>query len=229
MASESDQKAYQQIELPDEFCVRGDETKNRIVSKFTIKPVAHLKLIPGQKKKSYSGYPLTDQYYCFSFEDEANLKKGTFFCGKDVAEDFIKLIHGSTLELFNPFKSEPTEGTKSVSSGGGNTNTVRVNKDKKLFIDAARLLMTLWNSADKGQTPLASVLQSAIDDGLASPPNFAQVLAVNTMLGKSKKTLTEFLSEAKVKYPTARFKDFDFSPLNAIVERANFKKFPPHF
>ncbi len=75
MASESDQKAYQQIELPDEFCVRGDETKNRIVSKFTIKPVAHLKLIPGQKKKSYSGYPLTDQYYCFSLRTRRIFKR----------------------------------------------------------------------------------------------------------------------------------------------------------
>ncbi|WP_145607906.1 hypothetical protein [Yersinia rochesterensis] len=229
MASESDQKTYQQIELPDEFCVRGDETKIRIVNKFTIKPIAHLKLIPGQKKKSYSDYPLTDQYYCFSFEDEIKLQKGVFFCGKDVAEDFIKLINGSTIELFNPFKSESTAGDKRVSTSGGNTTTVFVNKNKKLFINAAQLLMTLWNSADKGQTPLASVLQSAIDDGLSSPPNYVQVLSVNTILGKSKKTLTEYLNEAKVKYPTARFKDFDFSPLNTIVERAKYKKFPPHF
>ncbi len=48
MTSESDQKTYQQIELLDEFCVRGDETKNRIVSKFTIKPFSHLKLISSQ-------------------------------------------------------------------------------------------------------------------------------------------------------------------------------------
>ncbi len=48
MASESDPKTYQQIELLDEFCVRGNETKNRIVSEFTIKPFSHLKLISSQ-------------------------------------------------------------------------------------------------------------------------------------------------------------------------------------
>ncbi|WP_226068286.1 hypothetical protein [Dickeya zeae] len=210
--------------LPSRYCHRGDEVKSAIVSDYVIQPVAHLKLIPGQEKTSYSKYPLTDQYYCFSFQGRINKEdKGVFFCGKDVAKDFIQLINGTELPLFNPLKSESTTGGgSSGSSSGGSGEGIKPNADKRLFIDAARLLMTLWDSTSKGQTPLAYVLNAAITGGIDKRPEFKHVLSVNTMLGNTNNTLTGLLAEARTKYPNVSFRDFDFSPLNEIVKRSKF-------
>lgn len=210
--------------LPSSYCHRGDEVKSAIVRDYIIQPVAHLKLIPGQVKTSYSNYPLTDQYYCFSFQGRIEREdKGAFFCGKDVAKDFIRLINGTELPLFNPLKSEgTTSGSSSGSSPGCFSTGIKPNADKKLFIDAARLLMMLWDSTSKGQTPLAYVLNEAITDGIDKRPEFKHVLSVNTMLGNTNNTLTDLLAEAKTKYPNATFRDFDFSPLNEIVKRSKY-------
>ncbi|MDH0356665.1 hypothetical protein [Morganella sp. GD04133] len=210
--------------LPSSYCHRGDEVKSAIVRDYIIQPVAHLKLIPGQVKTSYSNYPLRDQYYCFSFQGRIEREdKGAFFCGKDVAKDFIRLINGTELPLFNPLKSEgTTSGSSSGSSPGCFSTGIKPNADKKLFIDAARLLMMLWDSTSKGQTPLAYVLNEAITDGIDKRPEFKHVLSVNTMLGNTNNTLTDLLAEAKTKYPNVTFRDFDFSPLNEIVKRSKY-------
>jgi len=209
--------------LPSSYCHRGDEVKSAIVKDYIIQPVAHLKLIPGQMKESYSKYPLTDQYYCFSFQGRIYKEnKGVFFCGKDVAKDFIQLINGNELPLFNPLKSENTIGGNSSGSLGGSSIGIKPNADKRLFIDAARLLMMLWDSTSKGQTPLANVLNEAITDGIDKRPEFKHVLSVNTMLGNTNNTLTGLLAEAKTKYPNVSFRDFDFSPLNEIVRRSKY-------
>ncbi|MCW2256875.1 hypothetical protein M2263_002966 [Providencia alcalifaciens] len=167
----SDKK--EQNGLPSCYCHRGDEVKSAIVRDYIIQPVAHLKLIPGQVKASYSNYPLTDQYYCFSFQGRIDKEDiGAFFCGKDVAKDFIQLINGTELPLFNPLKSESTtNGSSSGSSSGCFSTGIKPNADKKLFIDAARLLMMLWDSTSKGQTPLAYVLNEAITDGCSAQLN----------------------------------------------------------
>lgn len=218
-------------ELPEYYCHRGDKMKAEIVADFTLYPIAHLKLIPGQAKVSYSGYPLTDQYYCFSFERKnAPQQAGVFFCGRDVARDFLSLTGSAELPLFNPLRSDTESGGRGGSRAGGGTSApaVNANANKKLFIDAARLLMSLWDATGKGQTPLAAVLQSAIDDGIDAPPTFQQVLSVNTMLGNTRSTLSGLLAEAKKKYPEVAFRDFDFSPLNAIVARSKYyDKHPP--
>lgn len=220
----------EQTGLPERYCHRGDTMKEAIVRDYVIQPVAHLKLIPGQEKTSYSKYPLTDQYYCFSFQSRVYKEdKGAFFCGKDVAKDFIRLINGNELPLFNPLKSENTaDGVRSGSSSDGLGIGIKPNADKKLFIDAARLLMTLWDSTSKGQTPLASVLNEAIAAGLDTRPEFKHVLSVNTMLGNTKNTLSGLLDEARNKYPNVAFREFDFSPLNEIVKRSKYyEKHPP--
>ncbi|WP_025155337.1 hypothetical protein [Morganella morganii] len=218
----SDKK--EQNGLPSSYCHRGDEVKSAIVRNYIIQPVAHLKLIPGQVKESYSNYPLTDQYYCFSFQGRIDKEDiGAFFCGKDVAKDFIQLINGTELPLFNPLKSESTtSGSSSGSSSGCFSTGIKPNADKKLFIDAARLLMMLWDSTSKGQTPLAYVLNEAITEGIGKRPEFKHVLSVNTMLGNTNNTLTGLLAEAKTKYPNVTFRDFDFSPLNEIVKRSKY-------
>ena len=220
-----------QHELPEHYCHRGDKLKAEIVADYTLHPIAHLKLIPGQAKVSYSGYPLTDQYYCFSFErKDAPHQAGVFFCGRDVARDFLTLTGHSELPLFNPLRSDAESGAISGTRAGGGTSApgVKANANKKLFIDAARLLMSLWDATSKGQTPLAAVLQSAIDDGIDAPPNFKQVLSINTMLGNTGNTLSGLLAEARKKYPDVAFRDFDFTPLNAIVQRSKYyDKHPP--
>ncbi|VAE46679.1 Uncharacterised protein [Enterobacter hormaechei] len=210
--------------LPESYCHRGDEVKSAIVRDYIIQPVAHLKLIPGQVKTSYSKYPLTDQYYCFAFQGRIYKEhSGAFFCGKDVAKDFIQLFNGTELPLFNPLKSESTtDGSSSGSSSGGSSAGIKPNADKRLFIDAARLLMMLWDSTSKGQTPLAYVLNEAITDGIDKRPEFKHVLSVNTMLGNTNNTLTGLLAEARTKYPNVSFRDFDFSPLNEIVKRSKY-------
>ncbi|WP_113224620.1 hypothetical protein [Escherichia coli] len=208
--------------LPEYYCHRGNDIKDAIVRDFIIQPVAHLKLITGQTKTSYSGYPLTDQYYCFSFKKRSDENcTGAFFCGRDVAKDFIRRIGCTELPLFNPMKSDTSAAIERSGSGSGSSGiTVKPNADKKLFIDAARLLMTLWDSTSKGQTPLASVLNEAISGGIDKPPEIRHVVAVNTMLGNTKNTLTGLLDKARAKYPDVLFRDFDFTPLNEIVKRS---------
>ncbi len=154
--------------------------------------------------------------------------QGLFSVVEMLQRDFIRRIGCTELPLFNPMKSDTSAAIERSGSGSGSSGiTVKPNADKKLFIDAARLLMTLWDSTSKGQTPLASVLNEAISGGIDKPPEIRHVVAVNTMLGNTKNTLTGLLDKARAKYPDVLFRDFDFTPLNEIVKRSkSYNKHP---
>ena len=47
---------------------RGEDTREELVKIQDITPIAHVKLLYGQVKKSCTKANLTDQYYCFYFE-----------------------------------------------------------------------------------------------------------------------------------------------------------------
>lgn len=49
------------------FSCRGNERRRLLVREYKIEPVAHLKLINGQKKRSAAEDTITDQYYIFSY------------------------------------------------------------------------------------------------------------------------------------------------------------------
>ncbi|BBM67677.1 MULTISPECIES: hypothetical protein [Vibrio] len=87
---------------------RGYDTRKRLVNAYFIQPVAHVKLLSGQKKASCTKDILTDSYYCFSYqgrEDEEDT--GTFFCGIHAARDFLSLTGHEPIKLFNPLKTTP--------------------------------------------------------------------------------------------------------------------------
>ena len=49
------------------FSCRGNERRRLLVCEYKIEPVAHLKLINGQEKRSAAEDTITDQYYIFSY------------------------------------------------------------------------------------------------------------------------------------------------------------------
>lgn len=49
------------------FNCRGKERRRLLVREYKIDPIAHLKLINGQKKRSAAEDTITDQYYIFSY------------------------------------------------------------------------------------------------------------------------------------------------------------------
>ncbi|MFB2890129.1 hypothetical protein [Aeromonas veronii] len=214
--------------LPERFRRRGSEIRRELLTEYDIVPIAHFKLLPGQEKYSYSGYVLKDRYYCFQFTHKESGAVGSFLCGYKAAEDFLSLLEIGSVSIFNPFRTE-NFGTGTGTGTGTAVKTIKINESKQLFVDAARLLMMLWDSASRGMTPLALALQGAIDAGMDKPAEYKHVLTVNTILAKSGRTLTQHLEYARQRYATIKFKNYNFEPLNKIVERAKYKNHPPFF
>ena len=216
--------------LPERFHRRGSEIRRELLTEYDIVPIAHFKLLPGQEKYSYSGYVLKERYYCFQFTHRESGAVGSFLCGYKAAEDFLLLLEIGPISIFNPLRSE-NFGTGTGTGTGTEVplKTIKINESKQLFVDAARLLMMLWDSASKGMTPLALALQGAIKAGMDKPVEYRHVLTVNTILAKSGRTLTKHLEYARLRYVTIKFKDYDFEPLNKVVERAKYKNHPPFF
>lgn len=202
---------------------RGDLTRVKIVEDYNIIPIAHVKLLTGQEKKSCTNDRLKDKYYCFSYTHKKNKNIiGTFVCGDHAAKHFLKLLNHEVLPLFNPLFSEGT-------NGGGGTNDTDEPGDRRKWnplgqelSNAINLLIICWNVGDNLNGALRDVKQK-IEANPENEPYLSNIKSVNTVIGGKVKNrkLSEIIGKLRKSNPTLR--EYKFNLINSILDEQNIE------
>ncbi|MEK4512834.1 hypothetical protein [Paenibacillus sp. FSL K6-2524] len=195
---------------------RSLEVRKRLIYEYEIKPIAHIRLLNGQIRKSCTGDKLTDSYYCFSYR---KLNEGgnseTFLCGTHAANSFLELLNHSKLPLFDPLGID-NHGAGNSSSNGNMIVTWR--PAAKQLYNAIHLLIICW-----GIVP-GSVLKdikSKLEVYTDREPLASQVKSLNTIISKDKhgRTLQEMIEEFRD--ANEKLRQFQFDLLRVILSRNN--------
>ena len=80
---------------------RGRETREQIVKDYRVVPVAHIRLLAGQTRRSDAEADIENEYYIFEAVD-ADGNKEIIQCGMGAARHFLKLLNHGGVPLFNP-------------------------------------------------------------------------------------------------------------------------------
>ncbi|EGR1752563.1 hypothetical protein [Vibrio parahaemolyticus] len=188
---------------------RGTESRQRIVDNYTIKPVAHVKLLNNQQKLSCTNITLTNSYYCFDYTSRTDPSdKGTFYCGDHAANEFLEMAGLDPLPLFNPLVSSGTGG----GGGNGETSTTKWDPLAKELNTAINMLVVCWDVVPGG--PLADI-QANLREYYYSTPFPSKVKAVNTIIGNDGRTLQEMIDALR---GTNNIRKFQFKLINKVLE-----------
>lgn len=199
---------------------RSPEVREKLVREYDIKPIAHVRLLNGQERRSCTKDLLTDSYYCFSYRAKNGDITGTFLCGIYAANHFLVLIHHPKLTLFDPLASEAFETVTSNTNGNAIFNEEWHPSAKQLF-NAINLLIICWGIAP------GSVMQEIkydIDKYKNREPLPRQIKAINTIISRDKKsrTLQQMLDELRNK--NIKIRKFRFDLLNETLIKNNIEK-----
>lgn len=200
---------------------RSPETRKKLAQEYEIKPIAHVRLLNGQTRKSCTKDLITDSYYCFSYRRKNGTESGTFICGTYAANHFLELINHPKLPLFDPLVSETTRaGAKSESCGNDN--------DKEKWHPAARqldnainLLVVCWDLKEVNHVLQEIKTELLMTKNRAPYPRW--VKAVNTIISRDRqgRTLQQMIEELR---KNNKIRHFDFGLLNEILLKNNVEK-----
>lgn len=190
---------------------RSSKVREKMVQEYNIKPIAHVRLLNGQKRQSCTKDLLTDSYYCFSYKAKDSDVTGTFLCGTYAANHFLELIQHPKLKVFDPLVSENV-GT--ITSNG--TNRDRGLNDtwhptaKQLF-NAINLIVICWGQVPGG---VLQKIKNEIEKNKNREPLPGQIKAINTIISRDRKgrTLQQMLDDLRKNNNMIR--DFHFNLLN---------------
>ncbi|MCR8927499.1 hypothetical protein NLI92_002890 [Priestia megaterium] len=203
---------------------RGTLTRVEIVKEYDIAPIAHVKLLAGQEKKSCTNDKLEHRYYCFSYKHKKDKNKsGTFICGKHAANHFLKLLNHKEIPLFNPLSSERVSHGGGSGRGDETRDTREWNPIAKELSNAINFLIISWNTPPKD---VLSDIKKRLETAPMQKPRLNDVKAVNTIIShdKKKRKLSDMIEELRKDNPS--LKEYSFGRLNQIL--ANEDK-PSHF
>lgn len=198
---------------------RGPQNRKKIIDQYDLKPIAYVKLLNGQKKKSCTGDLLTDNYYLFTYKNKNDHTEGSFFCGSHAATHFLELLGHSPLPLFNPL----TGPSGSSSQGGKSAHHASTwHPVTKELLNAINLLIICWNTTIKG---FLGKIKMDIENNPSKAPNLSDIKRVNTVLSKDSKnrTLQQMLLDLRKVEPTLR--TFSFKNINGILESEDIESY----
>lgn len=190
---------------------RTGKRREEIVADYELKPIAHLKLLNGQVKKSCTGDPLLNTYYCFSYKSRQGNENGTFFCGSHAADHFLSLINANTLPLFNPLTPTNNSGGASGNSGSKPSNTW--DRTAKQLFNAINLILVWW---DTPPGPAIISIKDKIETASDKTPTLALIKSVNTVISRDKNHLSLQQMIARLS-ANNNIKTFSFDLLNVIL------------
>ncbi|MEQ2527555.1 hypothetical protein WMO40_12640 [Bacillaceae bacterium CLA-AA-H227] len=198
---------------------RGEESRIKLVNDYQLKPVAHVKLLNGQTKKSCTGDILTDSYYCFTYKNKVTKSEGSLLCGTHAATHFLSLLGHAPLRQFNPLSS--------IAVGGNNGNSptstsVRWNPTAKELHNAINLLVICWNTTIKG---FVGDIKRELEKNPDKEPHLSKIKTINTIIKHDKKqrTLQQMISELRQNNQTLR--NFSFNNLNQLLIKKEIDSF----
>ncbi|OWA34243.1 hypothetical protein B9G55_18155 [Saccharibacillus sp. O16] len=200
------------------FC-RGLETRRKLKEEYDLKPIAHVRLLTGQQRRSCTGNLLTDSYYCFSYKKHNGKDEGDFLCGEHAATSFLELTGHKKIPLFDPLSHQGTlKAGKNIDSI---SSAEKWNPIAKQLYDAINLLLICWGSMP-GQA-LRDISEKLLKYKNC-PPFPSQIKAVNIVISKDKKerTLNQMLDELRIQNKSLR--QFDFSLLTHVLKEEKVEK-----
>lgn len=179
---------------------RTHKIREQIVTNNKVTPIAHVKLLNGQRKKSDAGGYLSDQYYQFKVEGRNEVQ--IIQCGMTAAKDFLNLTQHVALPLFNPLCGNIGPNKDRINNINKYVNGNISNKKiwdpmaKELY-NAVMWLVVLLNGINI-DTPLYKI-KNDLETYYYSTPFDSKIRAVNTMIkhGLDDETLTNKIRELK--------------------------------
>lgn len=197
----------------------GDDARERMVRRYNITAVAHVKLLNNQRKHSCTGRVLKDSYYCFEYKGKKDNKDvGAFYCGVPTAKKFLALTGGDDVPRFNPLKSDSLSiGSNSSHTGSA---TRKVDPATKQLLNAINLLVVCWDTAPYGK--LAKIKQDRTKYSYR-PPFDSEVEYVNLVIGYDHqgRNLQQMIDSIRLDNPN--LKSYDFGILNAVLKSADIE------
>ena len=209
----------------ENFNCRGKERRRLLVREYKIEPVAHLKLINGQKKRSAAEDTITDQYYIFSYSSLKTGEKGTFICGTHVAKDFLFLLGKKPLPLFNPLHEDISQFNSKPHSPQSLSSSIQHEKWDPLAkecYNAIHLIIMAWNLSPDGA--IWDILKDILKY-YDREPFFFKIKSINTIVSNdfNHRTLTEINDEFIKAEP--RFIKYDFTLMKKALLQENIKSY----
>lgn len=179
---------------------RGSKRRQEIVRDYDVVPVAHVKLLKGQTKKSDAGPEIDDQYYFFKATNKNKLNDVQIIqCGMGAARDFLSLTNRKSLPLFNPLvvpvghvvnNNQPN--TRSASK------SIKWDPTAEQLHNAIMWMVIVWHAFPRPNSPLFEI-NSELEQYPGSNPYDSKIKAVNTMIknGNNGSTLTGSINDLK--------------------------------
>jgi hypothetical protein len=175
---------------------RSSAVREKLVKEYNIKPIAHVRLLNGQERRSCTNDMLTDSYYCFTYRAKESDVTDTLLCGTHAANHFLELIHHPKLKIFDPSASE---ATVTGTNGGINGNTggnVSWHPTRKQLFNAINLIIICWRQVPGG---VLQKIKEEIEGSRSQEPLPRQIKAINTIISRDHKgrTLQQMLEELR--------------------------------
>lgn len=125
----------------------GHETRVKIVNRYDLKCIAHIKLLNGQTIHSDAGGNIIDKYYIFECRRKgSSLVDETILCGNVAAKDFFQLANISAPPVFNMLR-EPEVDNRNGLAGSTHDGSIKHdiwNDAAKQLHNAIMILIVAW-------------------------------------------------------------------------------------
>lgn len=201
--------------MPFPNCDKRSNPHNRkdLAFAYVITPVAHTKLLPGQKLNGCCG-SITNECYTFSYQNKSNTKDtGLFSVGRHCALDFLALAGQSPPPCFNPLISPS-------SSGGGTAFATNSPTMCALNIEVYQAINLLTLDWGPPKAPLQAILTAIVSAPTSAVSN-NHVMHLNNIIGKDHqgRKLAAIINALKAKHTNLR--TFAFPNIQAVLFNAN--------
>jgi hypothetical protein len=202
------------------FLCRSSEVREKLVQDYNIEPIAHVRLLNGQERRSCTKDLLTDSYYCFSYHAKNGDVTGTFLCGVYAANHFLALIHHPRLSLFDPLASDNV-GTGTSNAIGNVVFNGEWHPVAKQLHNAINLLIICWGIAPE---KALQEIKNDLEKYNRREPLPRQIKAINTIISRDKggRTLQQMLNELRSK--NNRIRSFCFDLLNEALIKSEIER-----
>ncbi len=178
---------------------RTPERREWIVNNYNVIPVAYVKLLAGQSKRSDAGKTINDKYYIFHAYPQLGGEKEIIQCGMGAARHLLHLTGHEGLPLYNPLHGEGGAG----EPGGGQGGTGG-RRPREIWNPIAKQLYNaiMWVIIIIDADPDTAIfeIREKVYKYKYKVPFDSQVKGVNTIIDRKLRgrTLTEAIDELRI-------------------------------
>lgn len=199
----------------------GHDTRVKIVEKYNLKCIAHIRLLKGQKIRSDAERDITNSYYIFHCINKSDNKVvESIVCGTGAARDLMKLANISAPPVFNMLHEAggDRKASSEVLSGEKTQKEEKWDDAAKQLYNAIMILITAWNLKPG---PIYDYLEEAKKYKYCTPfPN--RVDKINKIIHRNKTSLRLVLKKMKQEN---NIRNYEFNYLEDILHKNGLKSY----